>query len=639
MPSNKKQTNDNTVLVGKKVKAVPKEPQSVGADIDNDFIYELLDAAQTSQIDLNSIDNFSNVSQSRESLYALIDTMAEDDRVSAILETYTEDVTQTNENGQIVWCECDNSDISEHVNYLLDTLNVDKYAYEWVYNLIKYGDLYLQLFRDSDFKEDEDFMDELKSKSKQDNRLDESLDGSKEDLKEDVNVVLHKESDHYRNYVEMVANPGEMFELTKHGKTMTYVQAPTNIQSQFTNQEAYSFMFYKMKQKDINIYGATDFVHACLSNNNSSRSPEEVSIFTNDDDYDAEKNTKANTFKVKRGQSLLYNQFRTWRQLSLLENSVLLNRLTKSAIVELINIDIGDMSKEQATTYVDRLKQKIEQKSAIQVGKSIQEYTNPGPIKNMVYIPSHEGQGTVTATTLGGDYDPKSLTDLDYFQNKFYGNMRVPKQFFNLTDDSTGFNGGSSLTIISSRYGKEVKNIQNVLIQCLTDLINYFLIDRGYTSYINKFKLRMQAPITQEELDKREAAQKQMGIVQDTMSQVNSLIKDDIIKLKVLKTLLSTTYSDPELINLIDEQIKQLEQEKVEKEEKGEPKDKKPKKSEEDNLPPMTRSETPLRGEPSLEEPTLEEPEETGEEEAPTEDEGSYLPSPDELGVDLLGNQ
>ena len=638
MPGSKKQTNDNTILVGKKVKAVPKEPQSVGADVDNEFISELLDAVQESKVDLQSIDNFSNVAQSREALYTLIDTMAEDDRVSAILETYTEDVTQTNENGQIVWCECDDSDISQHVNYLLDTLNVDKYAYEWVYNLIKYGDLYLQLFRDSDFAKDEEFVNSLKDE--RGNKLNESKeDESKEDLKEDVNVALHKENDHYRNYVEMVANPGEMFELTKHGKTMTYIQAPTNIQSQFTNQEAYSFMFYKMKQKDITIYSATDFVHACLSNNNSSRSPEEVSIFTSDEDYDSEKNTATNTFKVKRGQSLLYNQFRTWRQLSLLENSVLLNRLTKSAIVELINIDVGDMSKEQATLYVDRLKQKIEQKSAVQVGKSIQEYTNPGPIKNTIYVPSHGGQGAITATTLGGDYDPKSLTDLDYFQNKFYGNMRVPKQYFNLTDDSTGFNGGSALTIISSRYGKEVKNIQNLFIQCLTDLINYFLLDRGYTSYINKFKLRMQAPVTQEELDKKDAAQKQMGIVQDTMAQVNSLIKDEIIKLKVLKTLLSTTYSDPELINLIDEQIKQLEQEKEEKEKGKGDNNKKQKKSKEEPLPPMTREETPLRNEPSLQEPELEEPEEVEGEEVPTEDEGSYLPSPDELGVDLLGNQ
>ena len=622
----KKQNTDNTNLVGKKIKAVPKEPQEIGIDIDDTFTTDILDAVGESKVDLASIDNFSNVAQTRESLYSLIDTMAEDDRVSAILETYTEDVIETNERGQIVWCECDDEDINKYVNYLLDTLNVDKHAYEWVYSFIKYGDLYLQLFRDSDFADDEVFFrDKIK-----DNKLNES-----KEMNEDINIALHKDSDHYRTYVEMVANPGEMFELTKHGKTMAYIQAPTNIQSQFTNQELYSFMFYKMKQKDITIFGATDFVHACLSNNNTSRKPEEVSIFTDDKDYDAEKSTSTNTFKVRKGQSILYNQFRTWRQLSLLENSVLLNRLTKSAIVEVLNIDIGDMSKEQATQYIERLKSKIEQKSAVQVGKSIQEYTNPGPIKNTIYVPSHNGQGTVTAQTLGGDYDPKNLTDLEYFQNKFYGDMRVPKQFFNQTGDAAGFDGGKSLSIISSRYGKEIKAIQNLFIQALTDLVNLFLIDRGYMSYINKFRLRMQEPLTQEELDRRENLRNRMGVVQDVMSQVNGAVKDDIVKLKILKTLLSTTVTDTELVSLLQEQIDTLEAAKEKKEGAGEggtptPTEETPSET------PSRRSPTPPIEEPELELPTEEEPVEA--EEVPTEGEASYLPSPDEMGIDLTGN-
>ena len=625
---------DNTSIVGDKIKAVPQEPQEVGADVNNEFVNLFIDAAQNNTIDLSSIENFSNVSQTREQIYSLIDTMAQDDRVSAILETYTEDVVETNERGQVVWCESSDDKINDFVNYLLDVLNVDKHSYEWVFSFIKYGDLYLRLFRKSDYEDDEKlFKEDSNSKTLNENKQN-NLDAKKE-LKESINVILHQEGDHYQPYVEMVNNPGEMFELTKHGKTMAYIQAPTNVQSIFNNQEAYNFMYYKMKQKDINIYSATDFVHGCLANNNTSRAPEEVSIFTDDSDYDAEKSTVANTFKVRKGQSLLYNQFRTWRQLSLLENSVLLNRLTKSAIVRLLNIDIGDMSKDQAKIYVDRLKQMIEQKSSIQVGKSIQEYTNPGPIENTVYLPTHNGQGGVTATVLGADnYDPKSLTDLEYFQDKFYGNMRVPKQFFNLTGDSAGFDGGKSLAIISSRYGKEIKQIQNTFIQMLTDLINFFLIDRGYTSYINKFRLRMQAPITQEELDRRENMRNRMGVIQDVMAQVGDVVKDEIIKLKIVKALLSQTITDPEVISLLQEQIDALENKAPKKDDdnkKGDNDSQQSRSRPNENEPPM---ETPSFGEPR-EEPELEL--ETPEE-SPTEGEESYLPSPDELGISLVDN-
>jgi len=622
---------DNTNIVGKKIKPTPKEPQEIGIDVDNTVQLELLDSVATSSVDMSSIENLSNVSQTRESIFQLIDTMALDDRVSAILETYTEDVTQTNDNGQVVWCQSDNEDVAKYITHLLDVLNVDKHAPEWVYSMIKYGDVYLKMFKDSDYKEDEEWVNEHVKKDK---TLNEDI------VKEDINVILHQEDDHYRPYVQMVANPGEMFELTKHGKTMAYISAPTNVQTQFTNQETYNYMYYKMQQKDINIYSATDFVHGCLTNNNASRVPEQVSLFVDDKDYNNESATSAATFDVRRGQSLLYNQFRTWRQLNLLENSVLLNRLTKSAILRILNIDIGDMSKTQAMNYIDRLKSKIEQKTALQKDKSIQEYTNPGPIENIVYLPTHNGQGNVTAQTLGGDYDPKQLTDLEFFQDKFYGSMRVPKQFFNLTSDSTGFNGGTSLTIISSRYGKEIKSIQNNFIQMLTDLINLFLIDRGYPTYINQFKLRMQEPITQEELDRRESQRNKIGVIGDIMQQVGNVVEDQVIKLKIVKALLAECVTDPEVINLLQEEIDKLDSKENPKEEdenkSSESSERKPSRE-----TSMNRSidkefgfeETP---EEPVEEPTFEEEEPT---EVDTSSESSYLPSPDELQLDLTSNQ
>ena len=92
------------------------------------------------------------------------------------------------------------------------------------------------------------------------------------------------------------------------------------------------------------------------------------------------------------------------------------------------------------------------------------EYTNPGPIENNIYVPTHEGIGAISTSQIGGDVDVKSLADLSYYQDKLFGNLRVPKQYFGVTDDAAGFNGGSSLSIISSRYGKMIKRIQNTMV-------------------------------------------------------------------------------------------------------------------------------------------------------------------------------
>ena len=618
-------------FIGTKIKAVPNEPQEIGIDLENKLPNEILDAVETSSLDLNSLESFSNVAQTREQIYGLIDTMAEDDRVSAVLETYAEDVVETNDKGQIVWCESSDEDVNNFVTTLLDNLNVDKHAYEWVYSLIKYGDLYLQLFRDDEDNGEVDIF------NKEDRRLNES-----KDLKEDVNLVVSSNKP-YIPYVKMKANPGEMFELTRRGKTMGYIEAPSNIINSVVNKETTSYIFYKMRESDVNIYESTEFVHGALYNNNSMRSPEEVTI-TIGDNEDESKNSST-TYEVRKGQSVLYNQFRTWRQMSLLENSILLSRITKSSVLRVLNIDIGDMPKEQAQSYLARLKSIIEQKSSISVGSSINEYTNPGSMENTIYVPVHNQQGTISAQTLGGDYDPKNLTDLDFFVDKFYGSLRVPKQYFNLTGDSTGFNGGTSLAIISSRYGKEIKQIQNIFIQTLTDLINLFLIDRGYYSYINKFKLRMQAPVTQEELDRRENMRNRMGVINDIMSQVGSVVEDNTVKAKILKSLLSTATSDPEIISLMQEYIEKLEKEN-EPSDESENEDKsskeRPTTTNIDINMPASREREP---EPDLSQELgfEEEPTTTNEPETPTEvetqsSESSYLPSPGELGIDLTSN-
>ena len=649
--------NDNKDLIGKKAMPTPAEQPEIGADLGDELINELVDEIDSSQytgVDLGALEGFSGKAQTREQIYALIDTMAADDRIKAILDTYTEDTIETNESGQIVWCESSDDNVLKYVNYLLGSLQVDSHSEDWVRSLIKYGDLYLRLFRQSDYDEEDLFSDSKDERDDYNKTLNEAYDldeESHERLDEGVRVNVHSADDHYVHYVEKVDNPAEMFELTKLGSTRGYIKAPTAVQSNYDelSQDFGAYVSYKMQSKDVEVYSATDFVHLTIDSN-SSRSPEQVQIFR---DEESEKSGKGLTYKVNKGQSLLYSQFKIWRELSLLENSVILNRLTRSAIVRILNVEVGDMPKEKAMSTVSRIKQNIEQKSAFKVGASMTEYPNPGPIENAIYIPTHEGKGAITATTLGGDYDPKQLTDLDYFQNKLYGAFRVPKQYFNNTDDGGGFNGGSALTIISSRYGKAVKAIQKAYCNGITNLINILLWDKGLKGYINKFTIKMQTPLTQEELDRRENMRNRMGVNNDVMSLVNGVVEDDVIKAKIAKSLLSQSLTNPEVISLMQEHIDNLEKAREEAKDEGkeeEPSNENPPLDDfpsSESGPSDFEREIGFSPEPegnAPEEP-LEEPSSEPDTNLEAEPEGiaerpdSWLPSPNDLGMDFTNNQ
>lgn len=550
----------------KKTKAVAKKKLGIGIDTANKLADDILYAASTQSLDMTALENFSTISQTREQIYQTIDTMCQDSLLASIIETYAEDVTQTNDEGKIFWVESDDADCAKLVSYYLDCLNCDKEAFNYAVGLIKYGDLYLKLFRTSEYEADSILDTAENNQNNHRTSLAEALEANLNDdledesLTEDVRVKISEKDDHYALYIEQVANPGEMFELIKLGESRGYIKAPAAVQTTLTNQSStvYNALKYRINRNDVTVYPADAFVHAYLTNA-VSRDPEKVSLFIEED----ENKLREEEFTVRRGSSLLSDVFKVWRELCLLENSVLLNRLTKSSIIRIYQVEVGDMPTKKVQSVLAKVKELIEQKTALNTGKSMQEYTNPGPMENSIIFPVHEGKGAITQTVVGGDVDPKQLTDLDWFNNKLFGALRIPKAYFGYTDDGAGFNGGQSLSIISSRYGKAVKRIQKSLIECITDLINLLLLDKGQIRYINKFRIMMQAPITQEEIDRRQDNDNRIRYISDIMTQLGD-IQDPATRLKILKSLLGTAINNQEVMSILQEEIDKLEAEKEE---------------------------------------------------------------------------
>ena len=102
--------------------------------------------------------------------------------------------------------------------------------------------------------------------------------------------------------------------------------------------------------------------------------------------------------------------------------------------------------------------------------------------------------------------------------------------------------------------------IQNTLVQALTDAVNIFLIDKGLQRYVNDFTIKMVPPVTQDELDRRDNTSSKVQLTSDIMNMLSD-IEDPVTKLKILKNLLSSFLTDPEVIDLIQGEIDKLESE------------------------------------------------------------------------------
>ena len=525
-------------------------------DTKKTLVDNIIEAGLSSQLDISKLENFTSISNSRDQIYQLIDTMAQDSSVSAILKTYAENVCEPADNGHVIWCESSDPNISKFVNYMLNTMNADKNMYGWAYSLVKYGDVYLKLFRESDFDDGLFKAANIDMVNSSRSRLTEDFD-AKEQLEEAVKLHMHSGCDPYSFYAEQVDDPGTMFELTRFGKTYGYIEVPNETNnldatSTFTGMAMSGTYNFRMKSADVNVYQADDYVHACLEDN-FTRYPETVELF-----IDPEGN-KSQTYRVRRGKSLLYDNYKVWRERSLLENAALLNRITRSSIVRKVGVEVGDMPKEQVQATLRRVKEMMEQKGAFKVGDSMSEYNNPGPMENNIYFATHGGQGNITIEAVGGDVDVKNLADLDFWNNKFYSAYGVPKQYYGWTDDAAGFNGGSSLAILSSEFSKAVKRVQNALIQMLTDAINLFLLNKGCKSYLNNFTLKMKAPVTQEEIDYRTEFTNKINAI-SSLQGLFTDVEDKPRRLRILKALIAPLNYGDEIMAEIDAEIAAIEE-------------------------------------------------------------------------------
>ena len=287
--TNRAQKNTNSPLIGNQAKpTILDNTTKIDIDVDKILVDSIIGAGLSGGLDTSEIENFTSISNARDQVYQLIDTMAKDSTVSSILRTYSEDVCEPADNGHVVWCESNDPNISKFVNYLLNVMNVDKNIYSWVYCLLKYGDVYLRLYRESDY-DDRLFK---KDKVNKIQTLNEGLnDFDKNSLEENIKLNIRKGDDQYSYYVEMVADPSTMFELGKYGKTYGYIEVPNAKLTNFDTSETFmggtntNIFNYRLKSTDINIYQADDFVHASFDDN-ITRFPEQVQIFMDNKDFD-----------------------------------------------------------------------------------------------------------------------------------------------------------------------------------------------------------------------------------------------------------------------------------------------------------------------------------------------------------------
>ena len=215
------------------------------------------------------------------------------------------------------------------------------------------------------------------------------------------------------------------------------------------------------------------------------------------------------------GKSMIEPARRVWKQLSLMEDAMLIHRIMRAPEKRMFYIDVGNI----APNEVDAAMQKIigQVKKVPYIDEKTGDYNLRFNLNNMVedfYLPVRGGDSGTKIDTLPG-MEFTGIDDLEYVRNKMMAALKIPKAFLGY-DES--ISGKATLAAEDVRFARTIGRIQRILVSELTKIAIVHLYVQGYQdASLVDFELELSNPSTIFEQEKLEIWQTKVNLASDMM--------------------------------------------------------------------------------------------------------------------------
>lgn len=447
------------------------------------------------------ISSLRNINDNYKYKYAEYDAMTDEVVIQSALELYADDATQLNSiNNKTVTVLSEDKDLQQDLEAFLESLNIDSRIWNWAYNIAQYGDMFLELHEDEDG----------------------------------------------RLSIEEVSDPSEVMDLYERGSRVAFAKDDSAIQN------------YKVHNKsnpqglDLILYNQYKFVHFMI--NMSSKY--DILEIPEIDKVDDQGDTLVRKFTVVRGVSMIEGVRSIYRILALLEDTLLAARVSKAEFIRVFNIEVGDATAARTTDIVNSVKNLFDSKASFDVnsGRYISNKVYR-PIGDPIFNPTRDGKGSLNTENIGGDFQVRDIVDLDYFKDKLFSGLKIPKAYLGYEESLPGGLGDNTLSRLDIRYSKSVRRVQSALINGITDLCKSWLAVNGRLDEDLEFTISMATPSSAEELSRLSEISMKFDTISNMMGTISSNIGEYANIPRMYKILFDSLINDPKLKSDLSEEL------------------------------------------------------------------------------------
>ena len=255
----------------------------------------------------------------------------------------------------------------------------------------------------------------------------------------------------------------------------------------------------------------------------------------------------ADTNWLPYGKSMIENGRRLWKQLSLMEDAMLIHRIMRAPEKRVFKIDIGNIPPTEVDNYMQRIMNKM--KKVPFVDRNTGDYNLKYNMQNLTedfYLPVRGGDSGTSIDNLAG-LEYASIEDIDYLKNKLFAALKIPRAYLGYEEN---VNGKATLAAEDVRFARTIERIQRTVISELSKIAIVHLYSQGITdSEMTNFELQLVNPSTIYEQEKVNLWSEKIRLAQDIQG-LNMLSKDWVYE-NIFK--LSGGEQDEERVRMLDD--------------------------------------------------------------------------------------
>lgn len=311
--------------------------------------------------------------------------------------------------------------------------------------------------------------------------------------------------------------------LVKYGDHFLHIEIGQNL-GIVNIQPLSPYEVTRIEGFDPNNYQAVKFVHTPLATKSL---------------YTAGQKTEYQNFEIAHfrllsdtnylpyGKSMLEAARRLWKQLSLMEDAMIIHRIVRAPQKRVYKIDVGGIPPNEVDNFIQKIIQRS--KKTPYVNPNTGEYNLKFNIQNLMedfYLPVRGGDSGTSIENLDGlEYAP--IEDIDYLKNKMFAALKIPKQHLGYLEDG---NSKATLAAMDMRFAKTIERLQRIIVDGLEKIAIIHLYSQGIEDEsLTDFELSLTLPSVIYEQEKINLWTAKIELIQK-MDQLKVISKDWIYK-------------------------------------------------------------------------------------------------------------